>query len=294
MKKLLHALAFIAITTPACLLTAHAFESSIPPEVLASVDGKNITRETLWGYSVATPQFSAALSTPDGASRVLRNLILERLLVLEGERLKIPRDADMNDILYANKVKSTVIPACAAPDDDSLESFFEENKLYFSTPDYLRLERVALRHDEKNTDAVAVRAQSIREQILAGALGFTEAVEKYSEDEFTKARKGDLGFIPDHPTAPMLVFLTALRNAPDGTITELIMEKEYITFYRMTDHREPVAPSFKSVRDDVVNVFLQRCNVENVRKFEVEAAPRWNVKYMVKEVAPWSMQGVAP
>lgn len=260
---------------------------------LATINGEAVTRQDLWQYAKGNPAFTAELATPGGPMRVLRNLVSERLFVLEGERRGISRPDRGGQAAFAHKVMSVVLPACPEPNDDEVRAYYDANALVFATPFYLRVERVALRYAPETEDEVVARLSEIRERIVSGELSFADAVARYSEDPFGKQRGGDLGFMPEDPRNPFPRALAVLRDAKPGFVTETVKERDFIAIYRATDRREPIFARFEDIKHDVRRDMRNECRRVNVARTLEELRSRWPVQYMKEDIEPWGMMSIA-
>ncbi|MGD0958072.1 MAG: peptidyl-prolyl cis-trans isomerase, partial [Candidatus Acidiferrales bacterium] len=90
---------------------------------------------------------------------------------------------------------------------------------------------------------------------------FEELAKKYSEDDATKPKGGDLGWIVDKQTVPE--FQQAAFSLPKGAISDLVKTEYGFHIIKVLDREAAHTKSFEEVRDSILQPVLdQKVNAE--------------------------------
>ena len=90
---------------------------------------------------------------------------------------------------------------------------------------------------------------------------FEDLAKKYSEDDGTKAKGGDLGWIVDGQTVPE--FQQAAFTLPKGSISDLVKTQYGFHIIKVLDRETAHTKSFEEVRDSILQTTLdQKVNTE--------------------------------
>lgn len=281
MKTYYHLLALVLVT----FLASHAkAESGNPEETIAMVGAVAITRQDLLDYA-RPPIMRPYLNIPGGPMRILDNMIKERLLVLEGERLGMPKldSAEGGDSAYAISVRLRKAPRCAPPDETTAKAFYDGHPGKFSTPLYLRLNRYGLRFSPQNESTISEKLLALKRDITAGVTNFT-ALSDLSEDEIGRTRHGDIGYLPyDDPTNPIM---STLSLAQIGQVIGPLKQKDMLFLYQVTARREPVLTPYDSIKNEVSAAQQEECYSQKLDALFTELKQRWPVKILTEDITP--------
>lgn len=275
MKKLISFLALALFSS----LPAQAAPAAEDP-VLATVANHAITRQDLLNYGRESPYLLPYLSIPGGPMRILRDMIHERLLILEGERLGIVQ-GEKSKPAFAFQIRGYLAPSCPAPDESTARAFYDANPDKFSTPLYLRLNRTGLRFTPENETEITQRLAALKEKLSRGEISFDGAAAQ-GDDEIARARAGDLGFLPhDVPDNPLM---NELARAPIGQITGPLRQQDMLYLYQVTARREPILAPYPQVKSDAASMQRDTCSRQKVDKLLLELKQRWPVKILVDDL----------
>jgi hypothetical protein len=275
MNKLLAILALaLLIHQPALAET----EASNP--VLATVAEHAITKQDLLNYGRESPYLLPYLSIPGGPMKILNDMINERLLILEGERLGIAK-GETSSPAYAYQVRSHLAPACPIPDEGTAKSYYEEHPEKFSTPIFLRLYRFGLPFTAENESAVFNQLSELGNSVRRGETTLADAVAN-GKNESMVVRQGDLGFLPyDDTDNPIMKELT---RAPINQIVGPLKQKDWFFLYQVTDRREPILASYERIKDEAAKVEREECSRLKFKELLDELKQRWPVRMLVDEI----------
>jgi peptidyl-prolyl cis-trans isomerase D len=93
------------------------------------------------------------------------------------------------------------------------------------------------------------KAEDVLKQAKKGA-NFEELAKKYSEDDATKPKGGDLGWIVEGQTVPE--FQQAAFNLPKGSISDLVKTQYGFHIIKVLDRETAHTKSFEEVRDTIL------------------------------------------
>ncbi|MFN3398175.1 MAG: peptidylprolyl isomerase [Sulfurimicrobium sp.] len=255
-----------------------AREASNP--VLATVAEHAITKQDLLNYGRESPYLLPYLGIPGGPMRILKDMINERLLILEGGRLGIAQ-GEQSDPAFAYQIRGYLAPPCPIPDDSAARAFYDAHPEKFSTPLFLRLNRAGFRFSPHNEAEISQRLAVLRERLSRGENTFAAAAAQ-GDDDIGKARSGDLGFLPyDNPDNPVMSELSA---APIGQIVGPVKQQDMLYLYQVTARREPILAPYPQVRNEAATQQREDCSKQKFDKLFEELKQRWPVKMLVDEI----------
>ncbi len=269
---------FALLLMGGCFLNAALAMPTNP--VLARVGDKAITRQDMLKYALKSPEMSVFLHIPGGADRILHNMIMEQLLVREGERRGIDRPSGKmgaNDNAYAMKVRDKLIKPCKSQDDQVLRSFYGAHHSLFSTPLFVRTQRIGVPYSADDEPSIERELQHLRRGLLNGRLSFEDAVGKYSKDSLTKDRGGDLGYraINTFPTE----LGGKLRKVKPGTLIGPVAQGGMLFLYRLTSRRKPVLEPYNESL--VQQAYLRACREHALRSLMARLEDSWPVTILI-------------
>lgn len=194
--------------------SAGTFFGKSKDEVVASVNGNNITKSQLYNELVK-----------QGGPDALNSLITDKIIQLEVAKQKITVSQDeiqkeldnliksqggqdafnqalaqygyTQDQINQNIVKTLQIQKLLEPGititDADMKSYFEENKESYNTPEQVKASHILVDSEAK--------AQEVKSKLAAGA-DFAEMAKEYSIDPGTKDKGGELGFFSKGSMVP--------------------------------------------------------------------------------------------
>jgi len=97
------------------------------------------------------------------------------------------------------------------------------------------------------------KAEDVQKQAKKGA-NFEDLAKKYSEDDSTKPKGGDLGWIVEGQTVPE--FQQAAFSLPKGSISDLVKTQYGFHIIKVLDRETAHTKTFEEVRDTIVPIVL--------------------------------------
>jgi peptidyl-prolyl cis-trans isomerase D len=125
---------------------------------------------------------------------------------------------------------------------------YEDNQQQYSTPAQVRASHILLKTEGKNADAVKKQAEDLLAQVKKGA-DFAQLATKYSEDEISAKKGGDLDFFPQGQMVPEFD-KTAFALAP-GQISDLVKTQYGFHIIKVVDKKPATTRSLDEVRPQI-------------------------------------------
>ena len=140
--------------------------------------------------------------------------------------------------------------------DDTLRAYYNANINQYKVENRVHVEHILFKTVGK-TDAeiaeIRKKAEDVLKQAKHGA-NFEDLAKKYSEDDATKAKGGDLGWIVEGQTVPE--FQQAAFSLPKGAISDLVKTQYGFHIIKVLDHENAHTKSFEEVRDSILQPML--------------------------------------
>jgi peptidyl-prolyl cis-trans isomerase D len=153
--------------------------------------------------------------------------------------------------------------------DDELRAYYNANLNQYKVENRAHVEHILFKTVGK-TDAeiaeIRQKAKDVLKQAKSNA-NFEELAKKYSEDDTTKDKGGDLGWIVDGQTAPQ--FQQAAFSIPVGSVSDLVQTPYGIEIIKVMERESAHTKSFEEVRDSIVPIVLS--NKVNAEADNIEA-----------------------
>ena len=140
--------------------------------------------------------------------------------------------------------------------DDALRAYYNANISQYKVENRVHVEHILFKTVGK-TDAeiaeIRKKAEDVLKQAKHGA-NFEDLAKKYSEDDATKPKGGDLGWIVEGQTVPE--FQQAAFSLPKGAISDLVKTQYGFHIIKVLDHENAHIKSFEEVRDSILQPML--------------------------------------
>jgi peptidyl-prolyl cis-trans isomerase D len=171
--------------------------------------------------------------------------------------------------------------------DDVLRAYYTANIDQYKVENRVHVEHILFKTIGKTDAEVAEirqKAEAVLKQAKSGA-NFEELAKKYSEDDATKPKGGDLGWIVDNQTVPE--FQQAAFSLPKGAISDLVKTEYGFHIIKVLDREAAHTKSFEEVRDSILQPVLdQKVNAEaNNISDELAAAIRRSDRQSLDDLA---------
>ena len=187
------------------------------------------------------------------------------------------------------KVAQPKFSEVKTPDEKDVVEYYEANKTKFVNPDIARVSHVFFTSKDKKRSDVLARAKDIASQIKTKKITFEEAVRKYSEDEGSKSKNGDLGFLARGEQNAQNVlgmdFIREVFSLKKGDISHPISSKEGFHIIKVTETysqkflglKDKISPNVDmTVRDAIRNNMVNAQQQQIVARVQQEMYDKLN------------------
>lgn len=221
--------------------------------VLAKVGNIEITKQHLINILRTLPQQQAMeVSTPEGAKRLLDEMIAGELLYLDALENNLEKDEEYQQSLEDAKhgllqryaIQKLLQPIEAS--EDELKAYFENNKSQFTAPEKVKAKHILV--DEEET------AKKVKDEIDNGA-DFSEVALKYSTCP-SKERGGDLGYFERGKMVPE--FEAAAFELKEGELSDLVKTQFGYHLIMVEDKIRGGEQTFEEVVNEVKQRVLEQ------------------------------------
>jgi peptidyl-prolyl cis-trans isomerase D len=164
-------------------------------------------------------------------------------------------DAHKNDLKIPEKrkVKYALVDMQAIRERtqisaQDIQRSYEDNQQQYSTPEQVRASHILLKTEGKDDAAVKKQAEDLLAKVKAGA-DFAQLATKFSEDEASKAKGGDLDFFPQGQMVPE--FDQVAFSLKPGEISDLVKTQYGYHIIKVTDKKAAATKSLDEVRAQI-------------------------------------------
>ena len=140
--------------------------------------------------------------------------------------------------------------------DDALRAYYNANIDQYKVENRAHVEHILFKTVGK-TDAEVTEIRQKAEEVLKQAkngANFEDLAKKYSEDDATKPKGGDLGWIVEGQTVPE--FQQAAFSLPKGSVSDLVKTQYGFHIIKVLDRETAHTKSFEEVRDSILKPVL--------------------------------------
>jgi len=217
---------------------------------LAKIGSKSLTDadvKTLVG-NIPEAQKQQLNSDPDVKSRMVDNMVVEELFVLEAEKTGVNKDKEFQQalerarrqLLAQRYLQKNIQPKVT---DSNVRSFFDKNKVRYSQ-DEVRAYHVLLKTEKE--------AEEVYQKAKAGE-DFEVLAKKYSKDPSAAQNMGDLGFFTRSRMVPP--FADAAFSMKPGAISRPVKTPFGYHVIKVVEKREGKPVKFDDVKEQVRSDF---------------------------------------
>jgi len=256
--------AALLMATPACNKKA-AIKSTQDKgdlsQVVAQVGDETITvGDVQERINKQSPFIRARYTTLDKKKEFLDNLVRFEVMAGEAQKRGYDKDPEVQRVMkqqmiskflqkdFESKLKVEDVP------DADVEKYYKDHPDEFNKKDEVRVSEILVK-DEGKAKKAAAEAKAQPKTAGADQKGFRDLVTKYSEDEESKARGGDLTFFDKDSTAyPKPVVEAAFKLADVGDVSPPVKTDKGWVVLKLTQKR----PGFSRPLAEVKRQIQQR------------------------------------
>ncbi len=129
-----------------------------------------------------------------------------------------------------------------------IQRSYEDNQKQYSTPAQIRASHILLKTEGKDVEAVKKQAEDLLAQVKKGA-DFAQLATKYSEDEISARKGGDLDFFPQGQMVPE--FDKAAFALAPGQISDIVKTQYGFHIIKVTEKKAATTRSLDEVRPQI-------------------------------------------
>lgn len=269
-------LTFATFTAP--LSNALAFDLFSGGTVAGTMGNIEITVAQLKELIDAqTPDVRKALyGNPDALKDLIRAELLRRTLVAEARQAEwdkrpavaLTMERAREQSLLDAYLNAKSEPPANYPSDQEISTAYDANKPQFTIPVQLRLAQILLRLPENapktDADRVAAQARDLWSKLNKGAL-FSQLVADYSQDEGSKSKNGDLGWLAVNAIMPQI--RSELVNLRPGEYSRPIRTPFGWQIVKVIDKKPESVRPLSEVREAIVKALRDAKLQENRSRY---------------------------
>jgi len=147
---------------------------------------------------------------------------------------------------YITQKKRGMFEAINPPTEQEIQALYRENATEFTNPEFVRISHVFIplaNKSEADQEEARRKIEKARTQLRSGEMSFDDLVLKYSEDENSKFRGGDVGFVTRNNQQVKQVygenFFDEIFELEEGEVSDIIESNVGFHIVKATTHEMP-------------------------------------------------------
>jgi peptidyl-prolyl cis-trans isomerase D len=156
--------------------------------------------------------------------------------------------------------------------DDDLRAYYNAHIDQYKVENRAHVEHILFKTIGK-TDAeiaeIRQKAEDVLKKAKSGA-NFEDLAKKYSEDDATKPKGGDLGWIVEKQTVPE--FEQAAFSVPKGSVSDLVKTQYGFHIIKVLDRETAHTKPFEEVRSTIVPILTDKKAAEQANNISTQMA----------------------
>jgi peptidyl-prolyl cis-trans isomerase C len=229
-------------------------ELSLP---VADIDGYTITLDDFQDrINKQSPYIRARYTSMERKKEFLDNLVRFEVLATEAKKRGLDQDPEvvrtMKQVMIQKLMKVQFDTSVKPEDvtDAEMKAFYDEHTTEYNKPEEVRVSAIIVK-DKATAEKVATEAKGPAGQ---DAKQFRDMVTKYSIDEVTKARGGDLRYFSVGSTeVPAEVVDAAFKLEKTGDVGGPVATKGGFYIIKQTGRRKALVKTFDEVKKQIQN-----------------------------------------
>lgn len=270
--------------TVLCMSLASAWaqpaQSAAPLARLAN--GEVVSEQDLSDYLDRRVDLRQIARNAWGVEGTVQEMAMTRVLVLEGERLKLPRRGEDGvptqrfDDVYGLAVYKKQAPACEAPaNEQEARQYYDAHPQAFVLPAQARVERIILPVSTEIGGGPAMAwLQDQARAVIQGQRKFG-LVAMRAQGEYSLDAQGDLGWITldgDH------TIMRALKTVKAGELLGPVQDGEFVYLFSVLQKREARQLSWDEAKSFAANRAVSHCREEAQTQMRADLFKRYGVE----------------
>lgn len=258
-------------------------------EVIAEIDGEKITvGDFQERINKQSPYIRARYTSMERKKEFLDNLIRFEVLAKEAKRRGMDQDPEvvrtMKQVMIQKLMKEEFENRVKPEDvtEEEMKKFYEEHKAEYNKPEEVRVSAIVVK-DKATADKAAAEAKG---PTGADAKGFRDLVTKYSVDEESKSRGGDLRyFAADTTELPAEVVKAAFALQKTGDVAGPIKTDKGYYIIKQTGRRKALSKTFEEVKRQIQNRIFRDKRTKAMEDFVASLKAKAQIKLYEEKLA---------
>lgn len=265
-------------------------------QVVARVDDQVITVADVEERLARLDPFSRMrYASPEQKKRFLENLVRFEVMAKEARRKGYERDPDVQrvvkkhliDLLLQREIDDKLDPDAIT--EAEVAKYYQGHIDDFRRPEQVRASQIFVAKDKDKAEGAAGAARAAKND-----KAFRDLVEKYSEDEDSKARGGDLTFFDRASVAfPKAVVEATFALRDVGDVSPVVASDKGFHVLRLTQRRPGFTRPLAEVAGDVRRMILAEARAKKIEALVAEMRTKIKVEVYEAELAKVTIQGPA-
>jgi len=253
-------------------------------KVVARVGSETITMDDLDKELKGLPApFHAQFQNPQAKRMFLDNLITQRLLAQEAERRGLDKDADVERQIKAyrmNLLRQKLIQQIQGESskvtDEEIGNYYNSHQMEFQTPERARVSHILVKTEAD--------AKKVLGELKKRGATFTDAAKKYSLDQATKDRGGDMGYFTANQPTPLTNSIFELKKV--GEVSGPVQSPEGINILLLTEKQPASTRDLESSKEQIRQRIAGERRAGAYNTFIEELKKKGNVKIYEDVLGP--------
>jgi len=263
-----------------------AADAPLEADVIIRVGDKFITKQLIERELARYPESMG--KTVSGRRYVVDRLVEGMLSEVEAVRENLYRDPKIEARILEHRrqiLREALVERLMGSielTDNELDSYFEQHPEQFNRPEQIRVRQLLFSSKDE------VLAKSVYDQIKSGKLSYQAAVEKYSIDQSSASRGGDMGFFTAKQR-PMIA-AEAFKLVKPNELSPLFKTQIGWHVLQYVERRAETTLTNEQARPLV----RERLKAERVQKAEKELFEKLRAEVPVKIREEWVLEVATP
>ena len=224
---------------------------------------RTITQAIIQSGQLPAEKVSAA-----HVEKAAKDFMLYKALAAQGQKQGLDKSAEVQKLLEMNQHRvlgsiylTDYLDNLKLPDFSAVaEEEYKLNRKQFDRPETVKAQHILIAF-EGDEEKSKLKAQKVREEVVAAKQSFAELAKEYSTDASAQQNGGDLGFF-DKKTM-VAEFTEAAFSLDTGAVSQPVKTQFGWHIIQVLDQKAPRTIPFAEVKDDLMK--------QAERKFKLDA-----------------------
>lgn len=168
------------------------------------------------------------------------------------------------------------------PSEEDLRKWFEEKRVYFSTPRKIRFSLIMLRNEEGDESASKKNQEfivKIREELASGKKDFKDFARNFSDDPVSRKNGGDFGWVS---VKDLKTTFEPIKSLPLNKLSPVYIAPDSCYVAKITGDEPEKVEDFEKIKEKVKSYYLLSQKNENHKKFLEELKAKARIEILWK------------